>query len=322
MTSGDIQGRSYGASWKGRHRPLRGASLLVLALLLMVFPVGHAAAPTAPSDSNWSSPSYDQQNTGYDPQNVINSSNVNQLTVSWIYQVPDNPFSLPGAPPALGIETSPLVVNGIVYFATPYNRLIALNSVTGSVIWAYQVNMTKFTQEPWWSGAYSESGISYYNSTIYMMSSDTTVYAFDALNGTLQFTIPDIGANIPGNTGTYYGEKAPTLVGNNLIVGVSTTDYGGRGFVAAYNIDTKKLAWIWYSVPATGGDPNWDTSQCLASQGCTGNITPYPGDWGQNNLMGGGALWSLVAVDHSTGVIYFTTGHPSNPYDASQRPRA
>lgn len=315
MTSTDAPGWSA-----GRRRPLRAASLLVLALLVMVFPVGHAATPAALPYSNWTAASYDHQNTNYDPQNVINASNVDRLAVSWIYQVPENPFSIPGAPPALGIETQPLVVNGIVYFATPYNRLIALNSLTSGVIWDYQVNMSQFSQEPWWSGAYDESGISYYNSTIYMMASDTTVYAFDALNGTLQFTIPAVAANVFGNTGTYYGEKAPTLVGDNLIVGASTTDYGGRGFLAAYNIHTLKESWIWYSVPATGGDPNWDTSQCLASQGCTGNITPYPGDWGQNNLMGGGAVWSLIGVDNSTGIIYFSTGHPSDPYDASERP--
>jgi len=293
--------------------------MLVLALLLMVIPEGHAATPTALPYSNWSASSYDYQNTNYDPQNVINASNVNQLAISWIYQVPVNPFSIPGAPPALGIETQPLVVDGVVYIATPYNRLIALNSVTGTMLWDYQVNMSQFTEEPSWSGAYDISGISYYNSTIYMMASDTTVYAFDAFNGTLQFTIPDIAANIAGNTGTYYGEKAPILVGDNLIVRASTTDYGGRGFVAAYNINTKKMSWIWYSVPPSGGDPNWDTDQCTAPQ-CTGNITPYPGDWGPNDLMGGGATWGLIAVDNSTGVIYFSTGHPSNPYDASERP--
>jgi len=320
MTLDDMRCEGVRSRWRnGRRGAVRGASLLALALLLMVFPSGHAATPPATTYSNWGASSYDHQNTNYDPQDVINASNVNQLAVSWIYQVPENPFSIPGAPPALGIETQPLVVNGIVYFATPYNRLIALNSVTGSMIWDYQVNMSQFTKDPWWSGAYSISGISDYNSTIYMMASDTTVYAFDALNGTLQFTIPDIAANIPGNTGTYYGEKAPTLVGDNLIVEASTTDYGGRGFVAAYNIDTRNLSWLWFSVPPSGGDPNWDSDQCIPPQ-CTGNITPYPGDWGPNNLMGGGAVWGLIGVDNSTGIIYFSTGHPSNPYDASERP--
>ena len=56
----------------------------------------------------------------------------------------------------------------------------------------------------------------------------------------------------------------------------------------------------------------------------SGNITPYPGDWGttaqEQNLAGGGAAWGLIAVDNKTGVIYFSTGHPSDAYDASLRP--
>ena len=268
---------------------------------------------------NWPAPAYDDQNTNYDPQNTINASNVASLQTKWIYQVPVNPYSIPGAPPALGIETQPIVQRGIVYVATPYNRLVALNTQTGAIVWEYQVNMTKFIGEQWWAGAYVVSSLSYYNQTVFMMASDTTIYAINAFSGTLEYTLGPIAKSIVGNTGFYYGEKAPILVGNNLLVQASTTDYGGRGFVAAYNVNTKNLSWIWYSIPPSGGDPTWDSTQCVAPQ-CTGNITPFPGDWGSNNLVGGGAAWGLMAVDNSTGIVYFSTGHPSDGYDASLRP--
>jgi len=298
--------------------------LLVSFLLLVTGTLGfttHAQAAT-PSYSNWPASNYDFQNTNYDPQNVINAGNVGSLRPNWIYQIPVNPYSIPGAPPALGIETQPLIVNGIVYVATPYNRIIALSSSTGNLIWQYQVNMTKFIGEPWWAGAYVISGLSVYNGTAYMMSSDTTVYAFNALNGTVEWTLPDVAKNISGNSGTYYGEKAPILVGDNLIVRASTTDYGGRGFVAAYNINTRTQSWIWYSTPPSTGDPNWDADQCQAP--CHGNIAPYPNDWGatsqEQNYAGGGAAWGLIAVDDSNGVLYFSTGHPADGYNAALRP--
>ena len=139
------------------------------------------------------------------------------------------------------------------------------------------------------------SGISLYNQTLYVMSSDTTVYALNALNGTVQWTIPAVAANITGNTGTYYGEKAPLLVGNNLIVRASTTDYGGRGFVAAYNVNTRNMSWIWYSVPPSTGDPNWDSDQCQAP--CHGNITPYPNDWGSTPQSQPGRRGSGLGAD-------------------------
>lgn len=294
------------------------------------------------SSADWPASSFDYQNTNNNPQTTINLNNVLNLQPRWIYQVPVNPYNIPGAPPALGIETQPLIVNGIVYFATPYNRVIALNAATGHSAWPspFQINMSAFIGEKWWSGAYVISGLSLYgstqydNATLFVMSSDTTVYALDALNGSVLWTLPPVAANIQGNTGTYYGEKAPILVGDNLIVRASTTDYGGRGFVAAYNIHTKNMSWIWYSTPPSTGpvDTRWDYEDMVTlANGTTvnygqpqGNITPYPGDWGTSQksqfYAGGGAAWGLMAVNNKTGVIYFSTGHPSDGYEASLRP--
>jgi alcohol dehydrogenase (cytochrome c) len=330
--------------WSSRGRFSRLALLCVMLVLglggISNATVHGQAASSSPSVANWPASSFDYQNTNNDPQTTINVNNVLSLIPRWIYQIPVNPFNIPGAPPALGVETQPLIVNGIVYIATPYNRVIALNTVTGSIVWTYQINMTAFIGEKWWAGAYVISGISYYgssaynNATLFVMSSDTTVYAFDAFNGTVLWTIPPVAANIEGNTGTYYGEKAPILVGDNLVVRASTTDYGGRGFVAAYNIHTRNMSWIWYSTPPSTGpiDTNWDSHDMVTlSNGTTvnygqpqGNITPYPGDWGTTSksqfYAGGGAAWGLIAVDNKTGVIYFSTGHPSDGYEASLRP--
>jgi outer membrane protein assembly factor BamB len=296
----------------------------------------HAQQASTQSTGNWPASSFDYQNTNYDPQNVINVNNIQGLENRWIFQVPVNPYSIPGAPPALGIETQPIVSNGIVYFATPYNRVIALDAANGASAWPqpFQVNMTAFIGEKWWAGAYVISGISLYNQTLFVMASDTTVYALNALTGSEEWSIPAVAANIQGNTGTYYGEKAPILVGHNLIVRASTTDYGGRGFVAAYNIDTRNMSWIWYSTPPSTGpiDTNWDSQDMVTlANGTTvnygqpqGNITPYPGDWGTTTqsqfYAGGGAAWGLMAVNNKTGVIYFSTGHPSDGYEAALRP--
>lgn len=315
------------------------ARLTIVAVTLLIAFGGfsntmvNAQTATPSPFPNWGASSYDFQNTNYDPQTVITASNVQYLQPTWIYQVPVNPYSIPGAPPALGIEAQSLVVNGFEYLATPYNRIIALNTETGTQAWDYQVNMTSFIGEKWWSGAYVISGISDYNQTIYVTASNTAVYALNALTGALEWTIPPIAANIQGNTGTYYGEKAPILVGDNLILRASTTDYGGRGFVAAYNINTRNMSWIWYSVPsAITADPNWDYEDMVTlANGTTvnygqppGNITPYKGDWGTSPqdvaLIGGGAAWGLIAVDNKTGVLYFSTGHPSDGYEASLRP--
>jgi alcohol dehydrogenase (cytochrome c) len=297
------------------------ATLLIAFLLLslQLVQANYSSSQSAqPTYANWSSPGYNNFNTDYDPQNVINSANVNQLQVSWVYQVPENPYNIPGTARSLGIETTPLVVSGYVYFATPYNLVIALNSNTGTVLWEYQVNMSKFVSESWWAPAYNERSLTYYNGTIYFTASDTAVYGLNAVTGQLVFSLPPIAANIPGNNGQYYGELAPVVYDNLLIVRASTTDYGGRGFVSAYNIDSKQLVWTWYSMPGQGGNSSWDTLSCSA--GCTGNVAPYSDDWGNSSLIGGSAAWGLMAIDSNTGVAYLSLGHPSDVFDASLRP--
>jgi glucose dehydrogenase len=169
------------------------AVAIVLVFSLSIFEKTNAQS----SDPNWSYPAYDSNNTNFNPQNVINKDTIGQLQLSWIYQVPVNPYHIVGAPPALGIETTPLVVSGIVYVATPYNRLIALNALTGGVVWYYQVNMSEFPSKPWWSSAYIISSILYNDGTIYMMASDTSLHAVDAITGQVKFVIPDIAKAIP-----------------------------------------------------------------------------------------------------------------------------
>lgn len=290
-----------------------------LFVCLQLILANYSTAQTGPlSYANWTSPGYNQYNTDYDPQNVINSGNVNQLQVSWVYQVPENPYNIPGTARSLGIETTPLVVSGYVYFATPYNLVEALNSNTGDVLWQYQVNLDKFVNESWWAPAYNERSLTYYNGTIYFMASDSAVYGLNAVTGQLVFSLPPVAANIPGNTGQYYGELSPVIYKNLLIVRASTTDYGGRGFVSAYNMNTKQLVWTWYSMPAAGGNASWDTESCVAP--CTGNVAAYPGDWGNTTLIGGSAAWGLMAIDSNIGVAYLSVGHPSGVFDSSLRP--
>src|SRR6266550_6523679 len=87
----------------------------------------HAQQATTSSQSyfNWPASAYDYQNSNYDPQNDINVNNVQHLEFRWGFQIPVNPYSIPGAPPALGIETQAIVKSGIAYVATPYNLIFA-----------------------------------------------------------------------------------------------------------------------------------------------------------------------------------------------------
>ena len=286
-------------------------TILVLMLLMTNTPTIFAQEPIL----NWFKPAVNDHNTNFHPQDAINRDNVGNLVLSWIYQVPEDPFKIPYVAPSLGLQTAPLVVSGIVYFTTFYNRVIALNAETGAEIWKYQVDVMEFVDEEWWWPVLSQKSITYDDGTIYFMASDCRIIALDALDGSEVFVIPDVCKDVEGNTGFYFGEHAPLIFENLLIARPSVQDGGGRGFVVAYDLDTLEEVWRWFSVPPVGGDPKWDFKD-----GDKGNIKPFEGDWGESDLIGGGAVWSLISIDEETRTIYFSTGSSPGVIDAALRP--
>jgi len=275
--------------------------------------------------SNWMHPAYDARNSGFSPQSVINKDNLNSLELKWIFQVPgffgtvpgagDFGFEIPHVP--TGIQTVPLVVNGIVYIANDFNGLFAIRAESNDLLWRFSPPIATFGEKPWWNRVFAQHGIDYYDGKVWMQASDCTIYGLDPINGDKLVEIPETCSNIPGNTGVYFGSFAPIFYNNLLITrpsgGAGST--GERGFIAAYDINTEELVWRWFVVPPTGGDPNWDFAE--ASKG---NIEPFVGDWGNNDIVGGGSVWSLIALDEESQTIYFPTTAPTVDLDASLRP--
>lgn len=294
-------------------RPLMHALAFLLIALVPLAPV--ATSQLQKAGLNWLNPGYDEKNSYLSPQTVINRNNINRLELRWLYQVPEDPFKIPYVAPSLGLQTSPLVINGLLYISTYYNRVIALNLETGAEVWRYQVNVSAFEKKKHWWPVLSQKDLHYNDGTIYMMASDCTVYAFEAQSGEVQWTIPDTCVDIPGNTGKYFGEHAPLVFKDKLLVRASTQEGGGRGFLSAYDLNTRKLLWRWYSVPPSGGEPEWGLRDAEK-----GNIKPYKGDWGNTDLIGGAALWTLIARDEEDGAIYFGTGSSPDSFDAALRP--
>ena len=285
--------------------------MLILILLIASIPAVISQKP----EFNWVSPAANLQNTNTHQQTSINNNNVDNLVLSWIYQVPEDPFKIPYVAPSLGLQTAPLIVNGIAYIATFYNRIIAINAETGAEVWQYQVNVMEFVDEEWWWPVLSQKSITYHEGVIYFMASDCRVISLDAINGEEIFVIKDVCKDVEGNTGLYFGEHSPIIFDNLLIARPSVQDGGGRGFVVAYDVNTQKEIWRWFSIPPSGGDPDWDFKDADK-----GNIKPYRNDWGDSDLIGGGAVWSMFAIDEDTRTLYFSTGSSSGVFDAALRP--
>jgi len=290
--------------------------LLILILVLQSL-TAYTYAPerSVPLGADWELPGFDPFNTNFNPQTQITNENVAEIQLKWIYQVPAKPVGVEKGTAPEGIQTTPMIINGIVYFATGYNRLIALEGTTGREVWSFQPNVTSYFEKPWWSGRFATRSLTLHKGILYMQGNDCSIYGLEPTTGELKFYLPDTCKDITGNTGQYFGVMAPVFYKDILITSPLGAFYGGRGFLSAYDLNTRQLLWRWFSVPSAGGEPDWGLKDADK-----GNIKPYKGDWGNSELIGGGTPWGYMAVDEETGVIYTHTGEPSSLFDAALRP--
>ena len=241
--------------------------------------------------------------TRYYPASHINTSNVKNLRPAWIFQTEIVESQ----------ETTPIVVNGIMYITTSFNHVYALNAATGQQIWHYKHKMGPITT---YCCGPNNRGVAVSGDKVFFGTLDAKLVALDAKSGKrlweTQIASPEKG---------YSETMAPTVVNNKVLIGTNGGEYGIRGFVKAFDANSGKLLWtfhttaensvgVWAKNDATGRDMLRDIAAEKAALKKMGD--PY-------KTLGGG-VWQNPAVDLETNRIYFVAGNPSPDLDGSIRP--
>jgi alcohol dehydrogenase (cytochrome c) len=244
---------------------------------------------------------YTQQR--YYPNRQINVSNVAKLRPAWIFQTEVKE----------SMETTPIVINGIMYITTSFNHVYALDARTGEQIWHYKHKLGPITV---YCCGPNNRGVAAYGDNIYMGTLDSKLVALNAKTGAVvwqsDIADPELG---------YSETMAPTAVNGKILIGTNGGEYGIRGFVKAFDAKDGKLLWTFYTIPensvgvwaekdATGRHMHRDIAAEKAQLARTGD--PY-------KTLGGG-VWQNPAVDLATNRIYFMVGNPSPDLDGSLRP--
>jgi PQQ-dependent dehydrogenase (methanol/ethanol family) len=258
----------------------------------------------AASDSNnflHTNGNYDQ--TRYFPGKQIDTTNVGKLHPAWIFQTEVKE----------SLETTPIVVNGVMYVTTAFNHVYALNAKTGEQYWHYKHKMGPITT---YCCGPNNRGVAVNGDKVFMATLDAKLLALDAKTGSLvwetEIADPELG---------YSETMAPTAVNGKILIGTNGGEYGIRGFVRAYDAETGKQIWnfdtipeksagVWATNDATGRDMHRDIAAEKAAYEKLGD--PY-------KTLGGG-VWQNPAVDLKTNRIYFVVGNPSPDLDGSLRP--
>lgn len=271
---------------------------------------------------NWLTYSGNYSAQRYSRLNQITSANVRRLRPAWVYQIKATD----------ALETSPLVVDGVMYLSEPGGSVTALDTLTGRPMWKYTRNMPKGVR-----GCCGEvnRGVAILNEMVYVGTFDAHLVALDIKSGIVRWdaTVADPGL---GHSIT----AAPLALKDKIVVGIAGGEYGIRGFVDAYDAKTGNRAWRFWTVPAAGepGSETWrgDTAKTgAATTWVTGAYDPEqnivfwgtgnPGpDW-NGDLRAGDNLYSdcLLALDADTGKLkwYFQfTPHDVHDWDSTEVP--
>jgi PQQ-dependent dehydrogenase (methanol/ethanol family) len=257
--------------------------------------------------NNWAMQAGDMYNQRYSKLAQINAQNVGKMQVAWMFST--------GV--LRGHEGSPLVVNGTMYIHTPFpNKVFAVDLDTQKIKWRYEPKQD-VAVIPQMCCDTVYRGLAYAENKIFLQQADSTLVALDAGTGKVLWSVkngdPKVGA---------VNTNAPHVFKDKVITGISGGEWGVRGFINAYDINTGKQVWKAYSVGPDNEmliDPDktmtW-TDGALKPVGKDSSLKTWRGDQWKT---GGGTTWGWYSYDKALNLLYYGTGNPST-WNPAQRP--
>jgi len=294
-------------------RRLRAALLGVAMLLPLLSPAA------APPDRGWAFYGGDPGGQKYSPLTDLNRRNVAHLALAWSWRTGEKPLEQYATSPGV-FEATPLAIDGVLYFSTPYNRVIALDAASGREIWTYDPQAYKNGQVPNGTGFVHRGVAAWRDSKSgalrILMNSRDHLIELDARSGK---PVPGFGENGVVNLlaglqwpidPKRYTNTSPPLVYRDLIImgnGVADRLIYRRdppGDVRAFDARSGKQVWIFHTVPRDGehGADSWLN--------------------GSNHFTGHTNVWAPTTVDVRRGLVYLPVSTPSNDFYGGNRPGA
>jgi len=271
------------------------------------------------ADTDWPNYGNDPGGMRYSALAQINRENVSQLRVAWIFHTGDISDGS-GDSRRSGFETTPILVDGTLFFSTPFNRVIALDPQSGKQRWAYDPKIDRTLDYgdglvnrgvATWLDATRTSGQSC-RRRIYEATQDARLVSLDAATGKPCFDFGDYGQvnlrDVPGYRAGWYHMTSPPAIIDDLVIVGSAIDDNQRavmpaGVVRAFDARSGALRWSWDPIPVAS--PAAGTGNQVGDK-----------DW----RTGAANAWSIMTVDAQRDLIFVPTGSASPDYYGGLRP--
>jgi alcohol dehydrogenase (cytochrome c) len=241
------------------------------------------ALAAQPVGANWLSYNGDYTGRRFSSLEQITPKNVEQLRAQWVFHVSNSD----------SMEVTPVVFDGLM-FATSANDAFALDAQTGRLIWHYSRPITEGLIDD--ASQHHNRGVGILGSHLYMETDNAHLLCLDARSGHLLWDVPYAEGNK-----NYGATSAPLVVKGKVLVGTSGGDDGVRGFVVAFDAETGKEVWRFWTIPGPGefGSESWP---------------------GELYKRGGGTTWMPGTYDPGLNTIYWCTSNPAPDFDGGPRP--
>jgi len=297
----------------------------VFAAILLAGAVASSSSPVrleadAPMPVEWPYYGGDQGGTKFSRLDDINRSNVSQLSIAWEWAANEKALSQFGTRPG-SFQTTPLMIENVLYLSTPYNRVVALDAETGAERWAYDPKPYEDGQPPNGTG-FVHRGVaawrdaSQHNALRIFINSRYRLISLDAATGRPvdsfgEHGVVDLSRGLVWAINKkHYTNTSPPLVYRDLVI--LGNGVGDRlayrndppGDVRAFSARTGKLVWTFHTIPQPGefGNDTWQND----SWSFTGHTN----------------VWAPMTLDEPRGLVYLPVTTPSNDFYGGRRPGA
>lgn len=269
---------------------------LGLALLLTTLQAGaepltreralNAGAADSADSANWllHGRTYDEQR--FSPLSRIDASSVGSLGLAWYYDLDTRRES----------EASPIVIDGVMYVTSAWSVVYALDALSGQLLWKYDPEVPRSTLGKTCCGPVNR-GVAVWEDKVFVGALDGRLIALDRATGQVLWSVVTVD-----QSKDYTITGAPRIVNGKVIIGNGGGEFGVRGYVSAYDVNTGEQLWRFYTVPGNPADGFENPQMAMAAKTWTGEWWKYGG---------GGTVWDSMAYDPELNLLYIGVGNGS-----------
>ncbi|OYU71381.1 MAG: PQQ-dependent dehydrogenase, methanol/ethanol family [Alphaproteobacteria bacterium PA2] len=241
---------------------------------------------------------YDEQR--FSPLTKIDTTNVSKLGLAWYHEFDTD----------RGQEATPVMIDGVLYTTTAWSKVYAFDAKTGALKWSFDPKIDG-------SKAFDaccdvvNRGVAVWKGKVYVGVLDGRLIALDAATGKQAWSVQTTDTTKP-----YTITGAPRIIKGKVLIGNGGAEYGVRGYVTAYDAETGKKAWRFYTAPNPEGKPDGEASDKILAEKVNG--TWFGDVWKKTG--GGATIWDSMAYDPDLDIVYLGVGNgtPWNHLKRSQ----